>query len=218
MAFLVVSRGLAILAEHNPFLTCRTSIHRRLSTIAIWVGIAIAVTGVAFGQAREIAQRESEIAPFFIATYLHPDYSQSANFGYGGGFDLTPFFFRQFQPSLEIRVTGDRGPIAAEYTYSGGIKAAFGLRGIHPYAMALKGLGAIYFTHPVVYANGPYARDSSRMFSLGGGADFDLGRTFQAQVDYSKQYWTLDSPALRPMAISVGIAYRIPFGKGKMKK
>jgi hypothetical protein len=55
------------------------------------------------------------------------------------------------------------------------------------------------------------------MFSVGGGAEFDVGPSWQVVVDYSKQYWALDSPLIRPAAFSLGVAYRIPFRHGKMK-
>jgi hypothetical protein len=184
--------------------------------IAMCLGVWTAGSGIAAGQARVIAQRESEIAPFAQATYMHPDYSQPANLGYTGGVDATPFMFRGFQLALELRFTGDSGPIAHEYTCSGGLKVAATFRGIRPYATFLEGLDAIYFTHPIASPSGPYARDGSRMFSVGGGADFDVGRSWQVVVDYSKQYWALDSPDIRPYAISMGVAYRVPFRKGKM--
>lgn len=189
--------------------------------IAMCLGFLIAGTGVTVGQARVSALRESEIAPFSLATYMYPDlttygYPESANFGYAAGVDITPFMFRRFQPALELRFTGDSGPIAHEYTYSGGLKVATIFRGIRPYATLLKGLDAIYFTHPIATPRGPYARDGSPMFSVGGGAEFDVGRSWQVRVDYSKQHWALASPDIRPYAVSMGVAYRVPFRKGKM--
>ncbi|HEY1160579.1 MAG TPA: hypothetical protein VGE83_08110 [Terracidiphilus sp.] len=185
--------------------------------IAMCLGVWTTGTGVAAGQARVIGQRESEIAPFAQATYMHPDYSQPANLGYTGGVDATPFMFRGLQLALELRFTGDSGSIAHEYTCSGGLKAATTFHGIRPYATLLRGLDIIYFTNPIATPKGPYARDSSRMFSVGGGAEFDVGPSWQVVVDYSKQYWALDSPLIRPVAFSLGVAYRIPFRHGKMK-
>jgi len=144
-------------------------------------------------------------------------YHQSNDSGYVVGVDLTPFLFRRLQPSLEIRVTGDFGSIAEEFTYSGGLKAATRVGRIHPYATVLRGLDTIYFTPPISTPKGLYAHDSSRMFSIGGGADFDLSSSWRVDLDFSKQYWALNSPAIRPNALSVGIAYRIPFGKDKTR-
>ncbi len=181
--------------------------------LSVWTACA----GVAAGQSRVSALRESEIAPFVQGTYMNPEYGQPANFGYGAGVDVTPFMFRWLQPALELRFTGDSGTIAHEYTYSGGLKAATTFHGIHPYATLLRGLDSIYFTHPVATPTGPYTRDSSRMFSIGGGAEFDVGPSWQLRADYSKQYWALDSPFIRPVAYSLGVTYRIPFRNGKMK-
>ena len=186
--------------------------------LCVWT----AGTGVAAGQSRVTAQRESEIAPFVLATYMHPalatySYPEAANFGYAAGVDASPFMFRRFQPALELRFTGDSGPLAHEYTCSGGLKAAILFRGIRPYATLLKGFDIIYFTYPIATPKGPYARDGSRMFSVGGGAEFDVGPSWQVRVDYSKQYWALASPDIRPVAVSLGVAYRIPFRNGKMR-
>jgi hypothetical protein len=190
--------------------------------IVMCLGVWTAGTGVAAGQARVTALRESEIAPFVLATYMHPDlatygYPEPANFGYAAGVDATPFMFRRFQPALELRLTGDSGTAAHEYTYSGGLKAGTAFRGIRPYVTLLKGFDIIYFTYPIASPKGPYARDGSQMFSVGGVADFDVGPSWQVVVDYSKQYWALASPDIRPVAVSLGVAYRIPFRHGKMK-
>jgi hypothetical protein len=180
--------------------------------IAMFLGVWSAGIGDAAGQARASAQRRFEVAPFAQATYLSPNYSQPSTFGYAAGVDITPFLLRLhvFQPALELRFTGDSGPAAHEYTYSGGLKAAIVFHGMRPYATLLRGLDAIYFTHPTMASNGPYTHDSSRMFSFGGGAEFDVGPSWQVRVDYSKQYWALDQPFLRPYAVSLGVTYRIP--------
>jgi len=183
----------------------------------MFVAICSVGARVSPGQARITAQRESEVAPFGDAAFMRPLDGQSANLGYGAGVDVTPFMFRWLQPSLELRFTGDSGPIAHEYTYAGGIRAATTFRRIHPYATLLKGLGAIYFTHPALAYNGPYARDGGSMFCIGGGADVDVGHTWQVQLDYSQQHWALYLPPLRPDAFSVGVTYRIPFRNGRMK-
>ena len=80
------------------------------------------------------------------------------------GAALTPYIPLLVQPSLELRVTSDGGSIAAERTFSGGLKLAVRLGHIHPYGIAEIGLGEIYFDHPTVNPNGTlYARDGSRM-------------------------------------------------------
>ena len=187
-----------------------------LGELAICVGLLCERAPSAWAQAGVTAQRESEIAPFAQLAAARPQHGQTANLGYAAGIAATPWIFHWVQPALEIRITGDSGPLAHEYTYAGGLKAATAFRNVHPYATLLKGLAAIYFTYPTSGAKGLYTHDSSRMFSVGG-ADLDIGRTWQMQMDYSKQYWALYAPTLRPDAFSVGLTYRIPFRQGKMK-
>jgi hypothetical protein len=180
--------------------------------VSLCLGIAIAKTGTAAAQAGATADRNSAIATFGQGTYMLPAFQQPSNFGYAAGVDLTPIFVRRLQPSLEIRATADSGSIAKEFTYSGGLKLATTIGRIRPYATILDGVGTVYFNHPSLPTRkGLYAHDSSKMLSLGGGAEFDVSRLWQLRADYSRQYWTLESPVIRPVALSIGIAYRIPF-------
>ena len=194
----------------SRFGSCATGI------FALGLGVCVAGSRPASAQANLVADRRSEIAFFGQAGYEQPGYGQSANFGYGLGGDFTPYRFRLIQPAIEIRVTGDNGSAANEHTYAGGVKLAFLVHGIHPYVTLLRGLGTISFIHPVVFPNGPYTHDSSLETSLGGGAEFDVGRMIQVRGDITKQYWTLDSPNIRPMSVAVGVAYIIPFRPGGM--
>jgi hypothetical protein len=189
------------------------AIHTRVSAVCLAVCLAAAVgnAGRAWGQAVSTADRRSAIAVYGLGSYMRPEFSQPANIGYGAGADATPFLFRRFEPSLELRITGNSGSVAKEFTYSGGAKVGMNFRGIHPYGLLMDGVQTIYLYTPRPGPKGLYAHDSSQMFTIGGGAEYDLGPTWQVRLDYAKQYWKLNSPGIRPEAISVGITYRIPF-------
>jgi len=185
----------------------------RAATLAPWIALLLGGVGVAAGQARPTSERGSELALYGDVTYVHSGYSTSANnYGYSAGLDFTPLLFRTFQPSVELRAT-EAGPQSqTEYTYSGGLKAATTVGRFHPYATVLKGLAFVYFRNPGLGSNGyVYSHDSSRMWSTGAGADFDLSRQWQVRADFSQQFWALGNYTVRPSALSFGITYRIPF-------
>jgi len=188
--------------------------YQRKWILATCLFLSVVGMEVAAAQAKPSAERGSELDLFGQVLYLRPGYgSASSNtYGYAAGLDFTPIMFRKFQPSVELRATEAGPAVQTEYSYSGGLKVAttVGSR-LHPYATLLRGLGFVYFQHPGVYSGIVYTHDSSRMFSVGGGADFELSRQWQVSADFSQQYWALENYTVRPTAVSVGIAYRIPF-------
>ena len=126
-----------------------------------------------------------------------------------------PIAFGRLQPSAELRITGNSGPVAREYTYAPGIKLATVIHGIRPYATVLGGIGTVYFVHPSIQGHkGLYAHDSSQLLSLGGGAELDISRSLLLRVDYTRQFWSLKqffvaNEPLGPSALSIGVSYRI---------
>jgi hypothetical protein len=185
----------------------------KTSAVVAWIGLSLVGVGAAVGQARPTSERGAELALYADVIYVHSGYSASANnYGYSAGLDFTPFLFRKFQPSVELRSTEAGPQTQTEYTYSGGLKAATTVGRFHPYATALKGLAYVYFRNPGLGSNGyVYSHDSSRMWSAGAGADFDLSRQWQVRADFSQQFWALTNYTVRPSALSFGITYRIPF-------
>jgi hypothetical protein len=177
----------------------------------------MAQTGTAAAQALATASRSFAATPFAQGTYImQPGYSQSANLGFAAGLDITPpIAFGAFLPSVEMRITGDSGSVAREYTYTPGIKVATVIHGIRPYATVLGGIGTVYFVHPSIPGHkGLYAHDSSPILSVGGGAELDISRSWQLRLDYTRQFWTLKQDfvanlPLGPSALSIGVSYRI---------
>jgi hypothetical protein len=82
----------------------------------------------------------------------------------------------------------------------------------------LTGYGVIDFVHPIINSKGNlYKSDNSIVYSIGGGADFDVRSSWKVRVDFMQQFWHLPLP-MTPTALSVGISYRIPFhNKGEVR-
>jgi opacity protein-like surface antigen len=184
----------------------------------VWAAL-LATAGVAAGQARVIARRSSEITPFAQMTFLNPDWALSPNFGASGGVDFTPFIPLLVQPSLEVRATAANGFEVEERSFSVGLKLAVRLGRVHPYGIVEEGIGGIYFHHPTTDIEGHlYTKDASRIYVVGGGVETNVLRLWQVRMEYTQQYWDLRPPKIYPMTGSVGVTYRIPFPKGKMKR
>ena len=186
-------------------------------TAAICLSIALASAGNASAQALTAGGVGAEIAPFVQTTLLHTDYGNAGNLGFTAGVDYSRFMSSIVQPSVELRITAGSNAAVTERTYSGGLKLASTFHAIHPYAALLAGYGTIDFLHPVITAGfQPYWWDNSIVYSIGGGADFDVLRSWKLRVDFLQQFWHLPAP-LTPTTLSVGIAYRLPFHTGEAR-
>ena len=131
------------------------------------------------------------------------------------GVDYTRFIRSIVQPSLEVRVTGANGTVVNEHTYTGGLKLQTTVHRIHPYATFLVGYGVIDLN----YFNGGYNHDNSVIYSLGGGADFDVTSLLKVRLDATHQNWNLGGSdgSLTPVTFSVGVAYSLPFHSGRVR-
>jgi hypothetical protein len=189
----------------------RNLLHCWTWKFAFILGLSLVAAKVAPAQAVVTAQRGAEITPFVQTTLLSPDWGPTNNFGYTVGVDYTRFIRSIVQPSLEVRMSSASGSTVSERTYTGGLKLQFVIRRIHPYATLLAGMGDIAFTHPL---SANYTGDNSTIYSLGGGAEFNIGPALKARVDFTHQNWNIDPQTLTPVAIGVGISYSIPFHRG----
>jgi hypothetical protein len=174
---------------------------------AFFLGMSIAASGIAGAQAIVTAQRGAEIAPFAFTTYLTPDYGQASNTGFTIGVDYTRFTGGFIQPSLELRMTSAPGLDVGEKSYLGGFKFTTTIHGIHPYATILAGTGGIKFMNPI----DTYGSDTSFVYSMGGGAEFNILPAWRLRADFTSQHWDLDPQILTPQVLSVGLSYSIPF-------
>lgn len=178
---------------------------------ASFMALGVVATGVALGQAIASARVGAEIAPFTTITMLSPDWGPKNNLGVTAGVDYTHFIRAIVQPSLELRMTHASGGTVGENTFSGGMRLQGTVRKIHPYMTLLAGYGTINFTPE----EGNYKSDNSMVYSLGGGADFDIRSGVKMRVDFSRQHWNLQPLVLTPTTLSVGFSYAIPFGYGR---
>jgi hypothetical protein len=192
----------------------RNLLHCWTWKVAIILGLSLVAIKIAPAQAIVAAQRGAEIAPFAQTTLLSPDWGPTNNLGFTFGVDYTRLIRSIIQPSLEVRMSSAGGNTVSERTYTGGLKLQFSVRGIHPYATLLAGMGRINFTHPY-YSN--YTGDNSTIYSLGGGAEFSVGPGFKARVDFTHQNWDIDPQTLTPVTIGVGLSYNIPFHRGNVE-
>jgi hypothetical protein len=178
--------------------------------LAISLAVALAAPGTASAQATVAAQRGAAITPFVQTTLVRPDWGQTDNIGFSAGVDYTRFFHSIIQPSLELRMTDAGGLNVAERSFTGGFKLETTILGIHPYGTLLAGTGVITFMHP----QPGYGSDTSFVYSLGGGAEFNVMRGWKLRADFAQQHWDLDPQLLTPMNFSLGVAYNIPFHNG----
>lgn len=189
----------------------RLSLFKRTLQTALALTPLLALSTTARGQAMVGAERGAEVAPFAMATLLSPDWGPTNNLGYTVGLDYTRFIRSIVQPSLEARLTSANGSTVNESSYSGGLKLEASIHGIHPYATLLAGRGTIKFN----YNNGNYYGDASIIYSLGGGAEFNVTPAWKVRVDYTHQHWNLNPHTLTPATLGIGLAYRLPFFTGQ---
>jgi len=170
-------------------------------------------------QSKVTADKTMDVSVFGGYLYLNPDYGRSGS-GFTAGADLTQYFGWRVAPSFEVRGNYASMPDASESTALVGfrLKTDFHRR-FHPYADFLVGAGRINFKQP---PEPGYTHDSSVVYSYGGGVNIDVHRNFAAKIDFQRQSWNLGrGPSvtagqtpdvmLAPMALVVGVAYRIPF-------
>ena len=192
----------------------RNVVHSSIAKSALFLTILLTSAGTASAQALITAGRGTEFAPFAQTTLVSPDWGPSNNLGYTVGIDYTRFIRSIVQPSLEIRFTGANGKTVNERSYTGGLKLQTSIHRVHPYATVLVGYGTIAFNYP----NGKYTGDDSVIYSLGGGADFNVTSQWKLRLDFTQQEWNLgtNSP-LTPMTFGVGVSYALPFHNGRVR-
>jgi hypothetical protein len=184
----------------------RTLLHRATTNTALLLGLLLASNHAASAQAVVTAQRGAELAPFAMTTLVSPDYGQPHNIGYIVGADYTRLLRSIVQPAIEFRYTHANGSQVDESSYGGGLKLQTTIHGIQPYATVLIGQGNLTLVNTIASRI-----DNSTVFSIGGGADFNITRQWRLRADFTDQHWSLDPGSLTPMTFAVGIAYTVPF-------
>ena len=188
----------------------RNLLNRWTVKSAVVLGLSLAATGIASAQATAAGGRSAEVAPFFQATSITPDWGSEKNFGYAFGVDYTRLTRGVGSPALEFRMTRSNGLRVDENTFAGGFKLVSYAYGFYPYATFLIGRGTINI-HP----GGPsLATNSGMMYTMGGGADFRVRPNIKLRADFTQQNWSFAPHRLTPVALSIGVSYTLPFGQG----
>jgi hypothetical protein len=188
----------------------RNPLNHWILKTAIILGALVTVPAVVSAQAYVAGQRGAEITPFVQSTVLSPDWGSQHNIGFTAGVDYTRLIQTIIQPSLELRYVTANGQTVSEHSFTGGLKFGMTFRGIHPYATLLAGSGIIDFTHP----QPGYPSDGGFVYSFGAGADFNVMQNWRIRADFIHQNWNIDPETLTPVAVSIGVSYRIPFHTG----
>jgi hypothetical protein len=183
--------------------------HYWKSRLAVSLAL-IAAPAALSAQAYTTAQRSAEVAPFVQSTIVSPDWGPQRNLGYTVGVDYTRLLSTIIEPSLEVRYMNANGQTVGEHSLTGGVKLGFAVRKVHPYATLLAGTGGIAFDKSL-----GYKPDNAYIYSLGGGAEFLAGQRWKVRADFLEQYWNLEPVTLSPVALSLGVAYRIPAHLGR---
>jgi opacity protein-like surface antigen len=187
---------------------------RRALTLTLLFGATAAAVKHAGAQAIPTMERGAEFAPFVQTTILNPDWGQTHNLGYTVGFDYTRFIPTLVQPSLEFRMTHASGRTVNQTTYLGGLKFQTTIHGVHPYGVVLAGKGIITFNY---FYNGGLKGDDSAVYAYGGGAEFNVKRSWKLRAEYTQQHWNLDPNTLTPSAFGFGLAYSVPFHRRSVR-
>lgn len=191
----------------------RNLLNPHIRKSALLLGVLLATTGIASAQALITAGRGAEFAPFAQTTLVRPDWGPSNNIGYTLGIDYTRFIRSIVQPSLEVRMTSANGTTVNERSYTGGLKLQTSIHRVHPYATVLAGYGTIHLN----YNDGTYTGDNGIVYSLGGGADFNVTSQWKLRFDFTHQQWNLGNAPLSPMTLGVGVSYSLPFHTGRVR-
>ena len=184
--------------------------------------VALSEGPVARAQGLPAATRKADITVFGGYTYSNPDYGAERNNGGVVGADYTRYFGWRVAPSFEVRANYTTGFEMDQETVLAGLRLKTDIRRrFHPYANFLAGGTKITFHFPL---NPRYLTDTATAYSVGGGLDVDVYRSFGLKVDYQEQFENFGPNgtqpnnadfSLSPTHFSAGIVYRIPFGAHK---
>jgi opacity protein-like surface antigen len=170
-------------------------------------------------QAVSTASRSLDLAGFGGYSGALTDYANYKDQGLSFGVDVTRYFHLPIVPSLEGRGNVVHGTAIDQKTFLFGLRAEVPLKHrIHPYADALIGVGTLHFKFS---PGAGYTGDRSRVFSYGGGVDFDIVHNIQLKLDAQYQTWNLGPNGyvvpsganftLTPAVAIIGVEYHIPF-------
>ena len=195
-------------------------IFRKLALLSLVLLFPLSISiNRAAAQSRKTATRVAEFDAFAAFTGVDNNFTPPlANFGVTLGGDYTQFITRfhgLITPSFQIRGTLTPGGSVGLSSLQGGFKIASTYHHLHPYGDVLVGDGVLTYPRPAVPDPANKYRDTSFLYTYGGGLTYDLGLShFSLMADFQHQYYDLGQhPPLRfyPKAYSLGVVYHIPF-------
>jgi hypothetical protein len=175
----------------------------------VFLGVLFFFSNLLSAQNLPTAKQSLDVSVFGGYTYLSPDYGSYNDHGFLIGADVgRPI--KRVLTSIDARYSHATGDGVGEDTILGGPRVELRKRRFNPYADFLIGYGTISFTHPT----SSYTGDNSVVFAFGGGLNYQVYRNISVKGDLTYQYWKLGNANsyMTPVAISAGIAYRIPIG------
>ena len=162
---------------------------------------------IAMGQASPTAIRTAHISVYGEASRINNDYTPDQSYGYIIGGDFTRSFHR-IEVSLDPSYGWHSDYLITQKYFLANLKLgkAFGPgERFHPYAMGGIGRGSMHFGHPLLTS------ESSTVYDLAGGLDYDVSYLFGVKAQYSYQFWDFGyySDGLNPRGFSAGLVYHI---------
>ena len=188
----------------------------RLSTLLF---LLFAVAPAAYCQADATDVLPMQLYAFAGGTGTSIGIGGGKNIGITAGVDLGFGVFRGFLPTLEVRGTYpvDKGDVASESNFLGGLKVERQYRAFHPYVDVLFGRGQIEYAG-VGQLNPSrtvlYQRSNSNIFAAGGGVDYDVSPSFAIKLDAQVQRWDVPvttSGSANAFSGTVGVLYRFGY-------
>lgn len=181
----------------------------RFALLAPLLSLLVVAPRAANAQATAARSREADLSTFFAYSRVSPDYDIPGN-GFTVGADYTKIF-HLLSPALEVRFKKANGRAVNERTFGGGVRVERAFSYFRPYADFLISDGNITFAKKY-YIGSINGSNSSIVYSIGGGLDYDFADAWSVRVDYQHENWDIGGTStpitLTPHAISVGILYR----------
>ena len=166
----------------------------------------------AHAQAAPTAEQALRIKVYGMVSYVRPDFDGAKkNIGGTIGGDLDGLhLLPHTDVGLDVRYVGSGGRVSNQYVFSGGPRVTYNLFRVRPYADFLLGHGIVRFNQA---PSSLYTQDDSAVYSLGGGVDWMLSRSWGLRADIQRQRWKIsqDLPSFHPLQVSIGATYQFHF-------
>lgn len=185
---------------------------RGLLTCVGLIGVLVGLSGSrgAGAQSSFTATQPLALSAFGGITGDWTNLEGGRNLGITAGVDLALPSYRRFRPVLEVRGTHSfmPGQIDAQKEFLGGLRVERQYNRWHPYVDFLAGRGQMdYQNGGLTYGDLTYISSTTAVYSLGGGADFDLSRHFSVRGDFQVQHWDTPFPSgitTTPVVVATG--------------